>query len=94
MQFEHRDLHIGNVLVQNTEEEEMRFILNGEELLFDTCGVMVNIIDFTVSRLSSGNLNLNILLKLSCDTIILSSLSKNARCFGCNVACFKNLLRK
>ena len=54
MQFEHRDLHWGNVLVKPTEEETVKYCLNGEEFELDTHGVQVNIIDFTMSRLRKG----------------------------------------
>ncbi|KAK7496261.1 hypothetical protein BaRGS_00012426 [Batillaria attramentaria] len=52
MKFEHRDLHVGNVLVQPTDETTVTVTLNGTPVFIDTHGVQVNIIDFTLSRLT------------------------------------------
>ncbi|GFO14739.1 serine/threonine-protein kinase haspin-like [Plakobranchus ocellatus] len=54
LEFEHRDLHIGNVLVKSCEEENITFILQGNKIEFPTEGVCVTIIDFTISRLKKG----------------------------------------
>ena len=54
LQFEHRDLHWGNVLVKNTKQKYVTYRLDGQEYKFETCGVHVAIIDFTLSRLSKG----------------------------------------
>uniref|UniRef100_A0A1B0AFK1 non-specific serine/threonine protein kinase n=1 Tax=Glossina pallidipes TaxID=7398 RepID=A0A1B0AFK1_GLOPL len=54
-QFEHRDLHWGNVLVLNTEEKYISYKLAGKELLLPTKGVYIAIIDFTLSRITYNN---------------------------------------
>ena len=54
LQFEHRDLHWGNVLVKETLEETLWYHLDGQEVGIDTYGVKVSIIDFTLSRLNKG----------------------------------------
>ncbi|RUS80090.1 hypothetical protein EGW08_012136, partial [Elysia chlorotica] len=51
LEFEHRDLHIGNVLVKSCEEEEVTFVLDGGKFNFPTEGVIATVIDFTISRL-------------------------------------------
>ena len=57
LEFEHRDLHIGNVLVKSCqEEEEITFQVDGNILKFPTEGVVATIIDFTISRLKKGML--------------------------------------
>ena len=54
LQFEHRDLHWGNVLVKQTKDETVQYSLAGEGFELDSNGVKVSIIDFTLSRLSKG----------------------------------------
>ncbi|GMT26093.1 hypothetical protein PFISCL1PPCAC_17390, partial [Pristionchus fissidentatus] len=52
LEFEHRDLHIGNVLIaQVPEEEEIKFRLMGSDVHVKSHGVKLSIIDFTNSRL-------------------------------------------
>ncbi|XP_054268797.1 uncharacterized protein LOC128990457 [Macrosteles quadrilineatus] len=50
--FEHRDLHIGNVLVQPTSEKYVSYVLNGQRFECPTFETMVTIIDYTLSRIS------------------------------------------
>lgn len=52
VEFEHRDLHWGNVLISNTKEKEINYILNGETHYTATKGIEASIIDFTLSRIS------------------------------------------
>ena len=52
-QFEHRDLHWGNVLIKRTRTKQKRAKLNGVELNIQTSGLDVTIIDFTLSRLTT-----------------------------------------
>ncbi|XP_048851777.1 uncharacterized protein haspin [Brienomyrus brachyistius] len=59
--FEHRDLHWGNILVKSTKEKEWTFMLNGVLHRFETKGVLVNIIDYSLSRLEIDDLT------VSCD---------------------------
>ncbi|KAL4640364.1 serine/threonine-protein kinase haspin [Arapaima gigas] len=54
--FEHRDLHWGNILVKNTVEKKGTYILNGIPHTFETKGVLVNIIDYSLSRLEIDGL--------------------------------------
>ena len=54
LQFEHRDLHWGNILVRPTSEESIDYMLDGEIISIASCGVRVALIDFTLSRLSKG----------------------------------------
>ncbi|XP_066279755.1 serine/threonine-protein kinase haspin-like isoform X1 [Branchiostoma lanceolatum] len=48
LQFEHRDLHWGNVLVKRIDSTHY---LNGEKVCVATSGLEVKIIDFTLSRI-------------------------------------------
>ena len=57
LQFEHRDLHWGNVLVRRTDEPTISCCLNGETHEIRSAGVEVAIIDFTLSRLCQGQFN-------------------------------------
>uniref|UniRef100_A0ACB8EDH1 Uncharacterized protein n=1 Tax=Sphaerodactylus townsendi TaxID=933632 RepID=A0ACB8EDH1_9SAUR len=56
LQFEHRDLHWGNVLIKRTTLRELSFKLKGESRTLPTHGVLVNIIDYTFSRLEKDGL--------------------------------------
>lgn len=50
-QFEHRDLHWGNVLLRHTNEPHVNYRLNSKEFHVHSEGVQVTIIDYTLSRL-------------------------------------------
>lgn len=54
LQFEHRDLHWGNVLVKPTDQEDITYKLMGKRCSVPSMGVEANIIDFTLSRLTEG----------------------------------------
>ncbi len=54
LQFEHRDLHWGNVLVKDTDQKVLDYGLAGSDIQIDSYGVKVSIIDFTLSRLDKG----------------------------------------
>ncbi|XP_026580451.1 serine/threonine-protein kinase haspin [Pseudonaja textilis] len=56
LRFEHRDLHWGNVLVRKTSLKEVAVTLNGEVRVLPTHGILVNIIDYTFSRLERDGL--------------------------------------
>ncbi|XP_019614195.1 PREDICTED: serine/threonine-protein kinase haspin-like [Branchiostoma belcheri] len=58
LQFEHRDLHWGNVLVRKGGEQSSTHHLAGDSspVCVATRGLDVNIIDFTVSRIHKGEL--------------------------------------
>ncbi|KAM3624007.1 uncharacterized protein V6R79_018060 [Siganus canaliculatus] len=61
LHFEHRDLHWGNVLVKTTKEKKASFLLNGVDHSLETKGVLVRIIDYSLSRLEIDDLT------VSCD---------------------------
>lgn len=54
-EFEHRDLHWGNVLVAPTTEKTLTFNLNGKSIEIRTHGIKATIIDYTLSRLVFKN---------------------------------------
>lgn len=54
LEFEHRDLHWGNVLISRTGDEFIESSLLGENRIVPTNGVRVSLIDFTLSRLTKG----------------------------------------
>ena len=51
-QFEHRDLHWGNILVSPCDQDNLEYCVNGETYEINCSGVMVQIIDFTLSRIT------------------------------------------
>ncbi|XP_050466101.1 uncharacterized protein LOC126859138 isoform X1 [Cataglyphis hispanica] len=51
LEFEHRDLHWGNVLISRTKESYVSYYLDGKEIRLPSKGVKVSIIDFTLSRM-------------------------------------------
>ncbi|KAM8714875.1 hypothetical protein ACLKA7_001997 [Drosophila subpalustris] len=53
-EFEHRDLHWGNILVEETKTKQIDYKLNGKEMSLATKGVRVTIIDYTLSRVTVG----------------------------------------
>ena len=56
LQFEHRDLHWGNVLVKRLDApNSLEYLLNGNAISIDTHGVKAVFIDFTLSRLKKGH---------------------------------------
>ncbi|CAK6972198.1 uncharacterized protein haspin isoform X1 [Scomber scombrus] len=61
LNFEHRDLHWGNVLVKTTKQKKGSFLLNGTTHSVETKGVLVRIIDYSLSRLEIDDLT------VSCD---------------------------
>lgn len=54
LEFEHRDLHWGNLLICRTEDEFVESSLLGEKKMVESHGVRVSLIDFTLSRLKKG----------------------------------------
>lgn len=54
-EFEHRDLHWGNVLVTPTSDASLTFNLNGKSIEVRTHGIKATIIDYTLSRLVYKN---------------------------------------
>eukprot|EP01018_Ginkgo_biloba_P009460 Gb_15224 [translate_table: standard] len=53
-EFEHRDLHWGNILLCRNKTKTMEFILQGKQMQAQTFGLSVSIIDFTLSRINTG----------------------------------------
>ncbi|XP_050678781.1 uncharacterized protein LOC126975040 isoform X1 [Leptidea sinapis] len=53
-QFEHRDLHWGNVLIAPTDNQFATFVLRGRTYRVRTCGVKATIIDYSLSRATLG----------------------------------------
>uniref|UniRef100_A0A1I7TDQ8 non-specific serine/threonine protein kinase n=1 Tax=Caenorhabditis tropicalis TaxID=1561998 RepID=A0A1I7TDQ8_9PELO len=52
LEFEHRDLHLGNVLIDRSGIQELKYKIADHAINLKSCGVQVNIIDFTLSRIS------------------------------------------
>ncbi|XP_064485244.1 serine/threonine-protein kinase haspin-like [Ornithodoros turicata] len=55
LRFEHRDLHLGNILVATTTSTFVRYLIGGRSIEVTAYGVRVTIIDFTLSRMQQGN---------------------------------------
>ncbi|KAK6119088.1 hypothetical protein DH2020_047174 [Rehmannia glutinosa] len=53
-EFEHRDLHWGNILLSRKDSATLQFILEGKKLQVKTFGLVISIIDFTLSRINTG----------------------------------------
>ncbi|KAL8527684.1 hypothetical protein ACS0TY_005503 [Phlomoides rotata] len=53
-EFEHRDLHWGNILLSRKDSATLQFILEGKKLEVKTFGLIISIIDFTLSRINTG----------------------------------------
>jgi len=58
LQFEHRDLHWGNILINRTNDKKKKLyiLVEEQEYEIESCGLEVTIIDFTLARLSSGKI--------------------------------------
>ncbi|XP_045498862.1 dentin sialophosphoprotein [Colias croceus] len=50
LEFEHRDLHWGNVLIAPTDQKYVTFVLRGRAHRVLSCGVRATIIDYSLSR--------------------------------------------
>ena len=55
LQFEHRDLHWGNVLIQPCTDKVVAYSHGSEKFQVDTHGIRATIIDFSLSRISLAN---------------------------------------
>lgn len=53
--FEHRDLHWGNILIVPTTEKTLTYSLNGKSIKIHSHGVKATIIDYTLSRIVYKN---------------------------------------
>ena len=58
LSFEHRDLHWGNILIKETKTSKIEFRLDGDLFEVATEGVETNIIDFSLSRLTSQGITI------------------------------------
>ncbi|KAM8967229.1 serine/threonine-protein kinase haspin [Pelodytes ibericus] len=56
LRFEHRDLHWGNLLIEQCESQTLIVSLNGESIHIPSSGIQVKIIDYTLSRLDKDGL--------------------------------------
>jgi serine/threonine-protein kinase haspin len=54
LQFEHRDLHWGNILVKKTKKTHVKYKLMDQIYQVESYNIHVSIIDFTLSRLHAG----------------------------------------
>ncbi|XP_026806781.1 uncharacterized protein LOC113549599 isoform X1 [Rhopalosiphum maidis] len=50
--FEHRDLHIGNILIKKCSNKNISYKLEGEYFNVPSRGIKITIIDFTLSRMT------------------------------------------
>ena len=64
LKFEHRDLHWGNVLIKETEDKMISYMIDGEAREISSAGIEVKIIDFTLSRLEKGETDFDFSFKL------------------------------
>ena len=53
-EFEHRDLHWGNILVRKASEKLLTYTLGDECFSLESQGVYANIIDFSLSRMTTN----------------------------------------
>ncbi|CAI9786147.1 unnamed protein product [Fraxinus pennsylvanica] len=53
-EFEHRDLHWGNILLSRKGSDTLQFTLEGRQINVRTFGLLISIIDFTLSRINTG----------------------------------------
>jgi len=56
--FEHRDLHLGNILISTISNDIVRFKLRGQWIELTTEGIKVVLIDFTLSRMETGEMTI------------------------------------
>lgn len=52
LEFEHRDLHWGNVLIANTNQKSLHYMIDGVDYNVNPRGVFASIIDFSLSRIT------------------------------------------
>ncbi|XP_070389457.1 serine/threonine-protein kinase haspin-like [Dermacentor albipictus] len=55
LEFEHRDLHWGNILVAPTKQRHIHCHLPEGTFSLETSGVLASVIDYTLSRLRKGS---------------------------------------
>lgn len=55
LQFEHRDLHWGNILVKECRQKTLQYRFGSDQFQVETHGMRATIIDFSLSRLTLPN---------------------------------------
>ncbi|KFD51036.1 hypothetical protein M513_08077 [Trichuris suis] len=55
LKFEHRDLHVSNILVKRTTADSVDYLVGGNRLTVDSAGLLCYMVDFTLSRLQIGD---------------------------------------
>ncbi|CAL8073114.1 unnamed protein product [Orchesella dallaii] len=55
LEFEHRDLHWGNILVEEWQPFHINYLVNGQTLLVPAVDVKAVVIDFTISRVKASD---------------------------------------
>lgn len=73
MEFEHRDLHWGNILVQATDQSLFKYNLGNDVFEVKSNGVVATIIDFSLSRMVSKRDRCEVFSDLSKDTALFES---------------------
>ena len=58
LEFEHRDLHWGNILICRTDEVFLESTLQGQKKMIELHGVRVRLIDFGLSRIKKGTVQI------------------------------------
>ncbi|XP_058790590.1 uncharacterized protein MAL13P1.304 [Phymastichus coffea] len=58
LEFEHRDLHWGNLLISKTKDKDSTYKLGNKDISLSNKGVKVTVIDFTLSRMSYQGCNI------------------------------------
>ena len=56
-EYEHRDLHMGNIMVRNTQKRTLTFVVNSKQYHVDTDGIRAFIIDNTFARMRIGTVH-------------------------------------
>ena len=54
LEFEHRDMHRGNILVRRTHDPVLYFRMDHKEYKIQSHGVLASVVDFTLSRINQG----------------------------------------
>lgn len=58
LQFEHRDLHLGNILIKRTDERTLTYRLNDKRYRVETNGVRISIIDYSLTRFTKNGITI------------------------------------
>ncbi|GFY58811.1 hypothetical protein TNIN_21071, partial [Trichonephila inaurata madagascariensis] len=70
--FEHRDLHLENILVQNTKAVSLKYTIHNKHFSVQTIGYQIFIIDFTLSRIYNDKnvycIDLDEIVRKNCET--------------------------